>query len=102
MFIVHVFVHVKPDCVEAFKAATVENAQHSVQEPGIARFDVLQQLDDPTKFVLVEVYRTPDDPARHKETAHYQKWRDAVAPMMAESRSSVKYANVFPSDEGWG
>jgi len=102
MFIVHVFVHVKPDCVEAFKAATVENAQHSVQEPGIARFDVVQQLDDPTKFVLVEVYRTPDDPARHKETAHYQKWRDAVAPMMAESRSSVKYANVFPGDEGWG
>jgi autoinducer 2-degrading protein len=101
MLIVHVFVHVKPDCVEAFKAASVENARHSIQEPGIARFDVVQQLDDPTKFVLVEVYRTPDDPARHKETAHYQKWRDTVAEMMAEPRSSVKYANVFPDDEGW-
>ena len=101
MLIVHVFVHVKPDCVEAFKAASVENAQHSVQEPGIARFDVIQQRDDPERFVLVEVYRTPDDPARHKETAHYQKWRDTVAEMMAEPRSSIKYANVFPDEEGW-
>ena len=101
MLIVHVFVHVKLEYVEAFKAASIENAQHSVQEPGIARFDVIQQADDPTKFVLVEVYRTPDDPARHKETAHYQKWRDTVAEMMAEPRSSIKYANVFPNDEGW-
>ena len=101
MLIVHVFVHVKPDYVEAFKAASVENAQHSVQEPGIARFDVIQQRDDPERFVLVEVYRTPDDPARHKETAHYQKWRDTVAEMMAEPRSSIKYANVFPDEEGW-
>jgi quinol monooxygenase YgiN len=101
MLIVYVFVHVKLEYVEAFKAASVENAQHSVQEPGIARFDVIQQADDPTKFVLVEVYRTPDDPARHKETAHYQKWRDTVAEMMAEPRSSIKYANVFPNDEGW-
>ncbi len=102
MLIVHVFVHVKPEYVEAFKAASVENAQHSVQEPGIARFDVIQQMDDPTRFVLVEVYRTAEAPAAHKETAHYQKWRDAVAEMMAEPRSSIKYANVFPSDEGWG
>lgn len=101
MLIVHVFVHVKPDYVEAFKVASVENAQHSVQEPGIARFDVIQQRDDPERFVLVEVYRTPDDPARHKETAHYQKWRDTVAEMMAEPRSSIKYANVFPDEEGW-
>ncbi len=101
MFIVHVFVHVKPECVEAFKAASLENAQNSVQEPGIARFDVLQQQDDPTRFVLVEVYRTPDDPARHKETAHYQKWRDTVADMMAEPRSSIKYTNLFPDDRGW-
>jgi quinol monooxygenase YgiN len=101
MFIVHVFVHVKPDQVEVFKAATVENARHSVQEPGIARFDVIQQQDDPTRFVLVEVYRTPDDPAKHKETAHYQKWRDAVADMMAEPRSSIKYTNIFPDEEGW-
>jgi autoinducer 2-degrading protein len=101
MFIVHVFVHVKPDQVEAFKAATLENGRKSIQEPGIARFDVIQQRDDPTRFVLVEVYRTPDDPARHKETAHYQKWRDTVADMMAEPRNSIKYTNIFPDDEGW-
>ena len=102
MFIVHVHVHVKPEFVKAFKEATLENGRHSVQEPGIARFDVIQQLDDPTRFVLVEVYRTPDDPARHKETAHYQTWRDTVADMMAEPRHSVKYANVFPDEAGWG
>ena len=102
MFIVHVFVHVKPEFVEAFKAATIQNARNSVQEPGVARFDVIQQRDDPTRFVLVEVYRMPDDPAKHKETAHYQTWRDTVAEMMAEPRSSVKYANVFPDDKGWG
>jgi autoinducer 2-degrading protein len=102
MFVVHVHVHVKSESVEAFKEATIENARNSVQEPGIARFDVIQQLDDPTRFVLVEVYRTPDDPAEHKKTAHYQVWRDTVAEMMAEPRSSVKYDNVFPDDEGWG
>ena len=95
MLIVHVHVHVKPESVEAFRAATVENARQSVKEPGIARFDVVQQQDDPTRFVLVEVYRTADAPAKHKETAHYAKWRDAVAPMMAEPRTSVKYGNVF-------
>ena len=101
MLIVMVHVHVKPESVEAFKAATLANARNSVQEPGIARFDVVQQQDDPTKFVLVEVYRTPDDPAKHKETAHYQTWRDTVADMMAEPRSSVKYANVYPDESGW-
>ncbi len=101
MLIVHVFVHVKDDCVEVFKAASIENARNSVQEPGVARFDVIQQADDPTRFVLVEVYRTPDDPARHKETAHYQKWRDTVADMMAQPRSAVKYDNVFPDESGW-
>ena len=101
MFVVHVFVHVKPEAVDAFKAATLENARNSVQEPGIARFDVVQQLDDPTKFVLVEAYRTPDDPAEHKKTAHYKKWRETVAPMMAGPRSSVKYANVYPDEAGW-
>jgi quinol monooxygenase YgiN len=101
MFIVHVFVHVKPDQVDAFRAASLENAKNSVQEPGVARFDVIQQRDDPTRFVLVEVYRTPDDPAKHKETAHYAKWRDAVEPMMAEPRSSIKYDNCFPDDPGW-
>ncbi len=101
MLIVHVFVHVKDDCVEEFKAASVENARNSVQEPGIARFDVIQQKDDPTRFVLVEVYRTADDPARHKETAHYQKWRDTVADMMAQPRSAIKYDNVWPGEDGW-
>lgn len=101
MLIVHVHVHVKPECVDAFKAATVENAAASVREPGIARFDMLQQGDDPTRFVLVEVYRTADAPAAHKETAHYATWRDAVAPMMAEPRTSVKFANAFPADPSW-
>jgi autoinducer 2-degrading protein len=102
MFIVHVQAHVKPEFVDAFRAATIENARNSVQEAGIARFDVVQQLDDSSRFVLVEVYRTPDDPARHKETAHYKKWAETVAPMMAEPRSSVKYANVYPDEAGWG
>jgi autoinducer 2-degrading protein len=102
MFIVHVFVHVKPDQVEAFKSATIENAGNSIKEPGVARFDIIQQMDDPTRFVLVEVYRTPDDPGRHKETAHYQKWRDTVADMMAEPRTSIKHTNIFPDEQGWG
>jgi quinol monooxygenase YgiN len=101
MFIVHVFAHIKPDRVGAFRAATLENARNSVKEPGIARFDVIAQQDDPTRFVLVEVYRTPQDANKHKETAHYQKWRDAVADMMAEPRTSIKYTNVFPNERGW-
>ena len=101
MLVVHVHVHVKLESVEAFRQATLENARQSVREPGIARFDVIQQSDDPTRFVLVEVYRTSEDPARHKETAHYQAWRDAVAEMMAEPRTAVKYSNLFPADEGW-
>jgi len=101
MLIVHVHVHVKPECVAAFRQATLENARHSVQEVGIARFDVAQQIDAPTRFVLVECYRTSDAPAKHKETAHYANWRDAVAPMMAEPRTSVKFSNVYPDDAGW-
>ncbi|MBN1973003.1 MAG: antibiotic biosynthesis monooxygenase [Sedimentisphaerales bacterium] len=101
MLVVHVFVHVKPKRIEAFKAATIENARNSLKEPGIAGFDCLQQKEDPARFVLVEVYRTADDPARHKETAHYQKWRDSVADMMAEPRTSIKYSNVFPDENGW-
>ena len=102
MFIVHVHVHVKPEAIAAFRQASVENARASVCEPGIARFDVLEQRDDPTRFVLVEAYRTEQAPAAHKETAHYQKWRDAVASMMAEPRTSVKLDNCFPDDNGWG
>lgn len=101
MFIVHVHVHVKPECVEAFEAATLENAKNSVQEPGIARFDVIRQLDDPARFVLLELYRDTAAAAAHKETAHYAKWRDTVAGMMAEPRSSVKYSNCYPSDDGY-
>ncbi|MFN2136034.1 MAG: putative quinol monooxygenase [Candidatus Promineifilaceae bacterium] len=101
MLIVHVFVHVKEDQVGAFKTATIENARNSVQEPGIARFDVIQDQNDPTRFVLVEVYRTAGDPARHKETDHYVTWRDTVADMMAEPRSSIKYDNVYPAEDGW-
>lgn len=101
MLIVHVHVHVRPEFVDAFRAATIENAGNSVQEPGVVRFDVIQQQDDPTRFILQEIYRTPDAPARHKETAHYKKWRDTVAEMMAGPRSAVKYTNVFPVDEGW-
>ena len=101
MLIVHVHVHVKPESVDAFREATLENARNSIQEPGIARFDVIQQLDDPTRFALVEVYRTSDAPARHKETAHYARWRDAVADMMAEPRTAVKFTNLFPDESGW-
>ena len=101
MLIVHVHVHVKPDHVEAFARATLENARASVTEPGVARFDVIQHTDDPTRFVLVEVYRTEDAPAAHKNTAHYQHWRDTVADMMASPRTSQKFANLFPDDAGW-
>lgn len=95
MYIVHVHVHVNPEFVEAFKEATLENARNSVQEPGVARFDIIQQADDPTRFVLVEVYRTPEDPARHKETAHYNKWRELAEPMMVEPRARVVYQDIF-------
>jgi len=101
MLVVHIQVHIKPECVEAFKEATLANARASVQEPGIARFDVVQQQDDPTRFVLVEVYRDTNAAAAHKETRHYAVWRDAVASMMAELRSSVKFSNFFPDDKEW-
>ena len=101
MHIVHVHVKVKPEAVADFRRATIENARASVQEPGIARFDVVQQQDDETQFVLIEVYRTLDAAAAHKETAHYAKWRDTVASMMAEPRQSVKYNDVFPHPEDW-
>ncbi len=101
MLIVHVFIHVKAEWIDAFKAASLDNARHSIQEPGIARFDVIQQSDDPTRFVLVEVYRTVEATVQHKETTHYARWRDTVAAMMAEPRASVKYANLFPIDAGW-
>lgn len=101
MIIVHVFVHVKAEAVEAFAAASLENARNSINEPGIIRFDVIQQDDDPTQFLLIEIYRTAADPALHKETAHYATWRDTVASMMAEPRRSIKYHTLFPEPAGW-
>jgi (4S)-4-hydroxy-5-phosphonooxypentane-2,3-dione isomerase len=97
MLIVHVHIRVKPEFLDTFREATIENASHSIEEPGIARFDLIQQVDDPTRFILVEVYRTADAPAHHKETPHYTVWRDRVADMMAEPRTSVKYSNIFPA-----
>ena len=101
MQIVLVHIHVKPEYVEAFKAAAIENARSSVQEPGIARFDFIQQEDDPTRFMLIEVYKNDSAPAEHKQTAHYLKWRDTVIDMMAEPRVGVRYTNIFPGDQGW-
>jgi autoinducer 2-degrading protein len=101
LLIVEVSIHVKPDAVEAFRAATLANARASVQEPAIARFDVLQDRDDPTRFVLIEVYRAPDGQAAHRATAHYAAWRAAVDDLMAEPRTSRKFVNAFPEDSGW-
>lgn len=101
MLIVQVSIQVKAGQEEAFIAATRANTQESVKEPGIARFDFLQSQQDPTHFQLVEVYRDAEAPARHKETPHYQLWRDTVADMMATPRSSVKFTNLFPEDVGW-
>ncbi len=102
MLVVQVYIHVKPDQIEAFKQVTLENARHSLEEPGIARFDVLQQEDDATRFVLVEVYRNAEAPAAHKETAHYKKWAEVAPPMMQGERTRQRFTAVFPEDSGWG
>jgi autoinducer 2-degrading protein len=101
MYIVHVHIHIKPESIEAFKEVSLENARMSLQEPGIARFDVIQHRDDPTRFELIEVYRTPEDPAKHKETPHYNKWREVAEPMLAEPRTRTIYQNIFPADQDW-
>ena len=101
MLIVVVHIHVKPDCIEAFKAATIDNASHSLKEPGIARFDFIQQADEPSRFLLIEAYRDAEAPAAHKKTDHYDRWREAVESMMAQPRFSVKYENVHPDEAGW-
>jgi quinol monooxygenase YgiN len=101
MHVVHVHVHVRASAIDAFVEATLANAKSSLLEPGVFRFDVMQQADDPSRFVLVEIYRTIDDPARHRDTDHYKEWRDTVAEMMAEPRAAVKFVNVFPTDEAW-
>jgi (4S)-4-hydroxy-5-phosphonooxypentane-2,3-dione isomerase len=101
MLIFHIDIRVKPEAVEAFLEASRENARHSVNEPGIARFDVLQQVDDPTHVVFIEAYRTAEARKAHQETAHYFKWRDTVVDMMSQPRSRMEFRNVFPGDEGW-
>ena len=101
LIVVHVHAHVLPDAIEAFRAASIENARASLREPGVARFDVVQSTEDPTRFVLVEAYRTADAPAAHKATAHYARWRDAVADLMAEPRTAGRYVNVAPEDSDW-
>lgn len=101
MLILHVHIHVKPERIDDFIRASIENASNSIQEPGIERFDLLRQNDDPARFMLVEIYRNTDAPARHRETAHYAKWRDSVADMMAEPRIRFELTNLFPSDGNW-
>jgi autoinducer 2-degrading protein len=101
MFIVHVFMQVKPDCLAAFREASIENARHSIQEPGVVRFDFIQQRDDPTQFVLAEVYRTEADIASHKRTPHYAKWQATVEELLAQPRSRIFYQNIFPEDQNW-
>jgi len=98
MLVVMVHVKVKPGCEAPFEAATRRNATASLREPGIARFDLLRKKDEASAFLLVEAYRNGDAPARHKETAHYAAWREAVEPLMAEARQSVKYESLFPED----
>jgi quinol monooxygenase YgiN len=102
MHIVHVYISVDPQSIEAFRLATLDNARNSLQEPGVARFDFLEDVEQPGHFTLVEVYRTTADAARHKETPHYKRWADAVTGMMAAPRTRTVYRNVFPADDGWG
>mgnify|MGYP001405786187 CR=1 FL=1 len=102
MHVTLVHIHVKPEYLDAFIEASMDNVRNSAQEPGIARFDFIQQADDPTRFVLIEVYWTDDAPAKHKETAHYLRWRDTVTDMMAEPRVAVKYTAIFPDEDQWG
>lgn len=102
MFIVLVHVRVIETAVEAFLKASLENADASRQEPGIVRFDIIQEENDPTRFVLIEIYRSEQDPARHKQTAHYLKWRETVASMMADDRRGIRYRIISPPEDSWG
>ena len=100
MLIVHVHARIRPERTGEFLAATEVNARASLGEPGVLRFDVLQDQADPAHVVLVEVYRDAEASAAHKLTPHYAIWRDAVAEMMAQPRESVRYSAVFPTDSG--
>jgi quinol monooxygenase YgiN len=101
MVIVHVFIKIKPDMLEPFKAATLKNAQNSIKEPGILRFDFMQQEDKTLSFLLVEVYKDSNAVAQHKETSHYTEWRQSAEHMIAEPTKSIKYVNIFPEDKEW-
>jgi quinol monooxygenase YgiN len=101
MLVAIVHAHVKPEYIDSFKTATLDNASNSINEPGVVRFDVYQQSDDPSRFSLVEIYRTEDAPAKHRETAHYVRWRDTVAEMMVDPRTRLTYNIVYPPTEKW-
>jgi autoinducer 2-degrading protein len=101
MHILHVQVHIKPEHLEAFQSATIENASHSMQEPGCVRFDFIQQSDDPTRFVLVEIYRDAEQHAAHRETPHYHAWIERVSDMFAEPRTRAVYRNIYPTDDAF-
>jgi quinol monooxygenase YgiN len=101
MFILIVNIHIKTEHIEGFREATIENGRNSRMEPGVARFDMVQQTDDASRFVLIEVYRTQAAIAAHKETAHYQVWLKKVDDMFAEPRTRALYTNVSPGDEAW-
>ena len=102
MLVVHVHVRIRPERIGDFLAATVINARASLAEPGVLRFDIIQDQADPARVVLVEVYRDEQASQAHKLTPHYTTWRDSVAEMMAKPRESVRYSVVFPlSGEGW-
>jgi len=101
MLVLLVNIKVKPEMVEEFRRATVDNASNSRKEPGVARFDFCQSGEDPTRFILYEAYRTADGHAQHRETAHYKRWKAAVDLMMAEPRTGLKYTSLFPEDSAW-
>ena len=101
LLVVHVDIAVVPDQLQGFLDATEENAMASRKEPGVVRFDVLSDRDDPTHVVLVEIYRDEAAAAAHKDTGHYQRWRDIVAQMMARPREATRYVNTSPEDSDW-
>jgi len=101
MHILIVHARVKAEFIDAFKQATAINAENSAKEPGVARFDFLQQQDDLSKFVLYEVYRDPSAPAQHKQTAHYLAWAETVGHMFQESRTRAIFTNVFPAGDAF-
>ena len=101
MIVAIINIHVKPEAVTPFKTATQDNASHSIQELGVIRFDFYQQSDDPYRYVLLEIYKSEEDILRHRETAHYQRWRDTVTDMMAEPRQRITYTVLYPPEAEW-